>query len=85
MNHTENFTRRFAESTDEELIEFYNQETGKTGWENTRASYLFFLHQEIESRDFDSSLMIHRSKMSLAQKVKLNDGKLIFAENNQNF
>ena len=84
MHYTEKFAKRFAESTDEELIEFYNREVGQNGWVSTRATYLYCLHKEIESRDFDSSLIIRGNIMSLTQKIKLQEGKLIYIDSPKN-
>lgn len=74
------FSERMRKATDQELIGFFNREVGNTGWGNARADYLAALHEEIKSRNFDSSIIISKKEMSLRKKVVLNGNKMEFVE-----
>lgn len=50
------FERKFAESTDQELIEYYNREVGIKTWGNARAAYVTALKNEFLSREWNASL-----------------------------
>lgn len=74
------FRESMQKTTDQELIGFFNREVGNQGWGNARANYLAALHEEIRSRNFDSSIIITEKEMSLTTKVTLNGNKLEFKE-----
>lgn len=75
----EGFLERFEAMGDEELVEAFNREVGNPGWTSSRATYIALLHEEFEKRNFDHSVITDSGGLSLNQKVRLADGKLILA------
>jgi hypothetical protein len=74
--------------SDEALIERFNREAGSLGWNNARSQFLICLQEEIQKRNFDSSILfeyrtntkeVHAFK--LKDKVKLVEGRLELLEN----
>ena len=72
------FTERFAQANDKELIEMFNEQVGITAWGNARADYLHTMRNEFLRRDFDSRLIITESTFRLARKIKQVHGKIVF-------
>jgi hypothetical protein len=77
------FQERFTAMSDEELVEAFNREVGNPGWTSSRATYLALLREEFEKRKFDHSAVTGSGGLSLKQKVKLVDGKLVVEEDFQ--
>ncbi len=46
---------RFAASTDQELVDAFNNEVGVTAWVSVRGGYLKYLQEEMERRAFDDA------------------------------
>lgn len=78
MTGQKQFTERFAQASDEKIIEMFNHEVGITAWGNARADYLHTMRNEFLKRDFDSSLIISENTLRLAKKIKQVDGKIVF-------
>jgi hypothetical protein len=71
-----NNKKRFSEYTDQELIDVFNCDVGNSGWVFARAKFIAELHNEFKCRNFDTSDIIQNGAMSLAHKIKLDDGKI---------
>ena len=67
----EKFIKRFNNRTDEELIEYFNQEVGNGGWGTARASYLAAIHHEFNNRNFDYSDIGNEKELSFKNKITL--------------
>jgi hypothetical protein len=46
----EEFKERFESMTDEQLIDTFNRDKGKSGWVSARSKFLRALHEEFEKR-----------------------------------
>lgn len=67
-----------SELSDLELVEKFNREVGSNAWGNARAQYINKIHNEFLKRNIDSSLIINKHTMSLAKRIKLQDGVIVF-------
>ena len=75
--------KQLAELSDKALIDRYNREAGNSGWNNARSKFLTCLREEIQKRNFDSSILFdyHPNtkeirSFKLRDKVKLVEGRL---------
>ena len=66
------------ELSDLELVEIFNNSVGVNAWGNARSQYINKIHNEFLKRNIDSSLIINRHTMSLAKRIKLQDGVIVF-------
>jgi hypothetical protein len=70
------FRKRFAAMSDEELIGAFNREVGNPGWVASRGFYLLALHDEFENRGFDYSAIGSKGGLSLRNTIKLAGKKI---------
>ncbi len=76
-NLFEEFSERFKEMGDCELVEAFNREVGNPGWTGARGTYLASLHREFLRRGFDISNIGNETCLSLKRKVKLEVKKVL--------
>jgi len=72
----EKFLQNLKALTDNELIEAFNKEVGNSGWVSARGAYLSAMHTEFKRRKFDYSQIGDERSLSLANHVRLGQGKL---------
>ncbi len=70
------FRNRFRQLTDQEVIDRFNEETGKQGLGEARASYLAAIHAEFDDRGFDYVTIGGVGSLSFRNRVRL-DGKIV--------
>ncbi len=71
------FLDRLMAYTNEELVDAFNKEVGKTVWFSARANYLFALRAAIEARGWDYTAIGDEKSMSYKRKVTLEGNKLL--------
>lgn len=74
------FVVLFRELTDNELIERFNQTVGNSSWNSARRCYVKTLFCELQSRNFDCTILIRGNTFSLQHHVRLNKNKLEYLE-----
>ncbi len=74
------YSNRFRNEGNEELIDAFNREVGNPGLVGARADFLSALHDELEHRGFDYSAIGDKSSMSLQKKIKLVGKKILTIE-----
>lgn len=78
--HKNRYTDRFRDASEEELVEDFNREVGNRGWVAARAEYFTALHTELEEREIDYSAVGNESTLSFAEKIRIEEGKVIKEE-----
>ena len=66
----------FHDSTDQELIERFNGDTGHCGWVAARGRFLCALFDEMYKR-FDCSAIGDKKSFSMAKKIRLQGKKMV--------
>ena len=77
-----NWEAILANQTDHQLVESYNHGVKLKVWGTARMWYLYYLKNEILTRNWDSSLLFseYKNTFSLAKPVVLENGKLMFQQ-----
>ena len=77
-----NWEAILAAKTDQQLVETFNHEIKLKVWGTARMNYLHHLKNEILARNWDCRLLFSEDKntFSLAKRVVLENGKLLFQE-----
>ncbi len=70
-NLYEEYSERFKEMSDCELVEAFNREVGNPGWTGARGCYLAALHEEFCRRGFVVCNCKSARSLSLKKKVRL--------------
>lgn len=71
------YQERFRDLNDTQLISAFNREVGNSGWTNSRAAYMFALHQEFKNRKYDYSDIGDNDTFSLKKRIKLVNKKIL--------
>jgi len=71
------FQERFNAMSDEQLIDAFNSDVGKSGWVSTRASFHTALREEFEKRHYDFSAIGGTGRLSWNKKVKLIEKRIV--------
>ncbi|MEE1885695.1 hypothetical protein [Pedobacter flavus] len=72
-----NFKNNLEVLTDELLIARFNDEIGKNGWVTARSFFILELVSQFQCREIDYSIITMKNGISLKNRVKLKDKKLI--------
>lgn len=77
-----NWEAILAAKTDQQLVEIYNHGVQLNAWGTARMQYIHCLKNEILARNWDCRLLFSEDKntFSLAKRVVLENGKLLFQE-----
>ena len=75
--HIIEFTERFRENTDEELVASFNREVGSQGWVSVKGAYLEALRIVLIEREIDISSVHDGTSTKLDKEVILKDKRLV--------
>lgn len=78
MQATNSYKKRFAEMTDSQLIEAFNEQVGNSGWTSARADYLSDLREEFFKRSIDCSVIESADNgLSYSKKIRLSGDDVV--------
>lgn len=72
-----------SELSDQELVEKFNREVGVNAWGNARAQFLQKIRHEFLKRELDCSLIIDETSMSLANRIEIQAGVIVYENKNK--
>ena len=73
------FKAEFTCLPDDELVHRFNKQVRCLGGNSIRTVYLSVLRDELNSRNFDCSIVLNKCGLRLHHKVKLQNHRLVYA------
>jgi len=77
----EEYLEKFQNMDNEQLINTFNDDVGKSGWVSARAKFISAIHNEFIRRGFDYSSIGDDKKLSIKNKIMLENNKITIIEN----